>query len=146
MDDPVAAARASLRRSAAIYAALLAADIAVVVYILIVRTGGAAFVTLSFVAVVGLLLAYQVVQHVRDFGARLAETDGRVVRKWKRADLIIAWDSFYLTVERTVFRVRPEDWILLDEGAFVKVVHFPHTLTVVSVHIAPRGDARPPDA
>jgi hypothetical protein len=143
VEDPVPGARASLRRSAAIYAALLAADIAVVVYILIVRTGGAAFVTLSFVVVVGLLLAYQVVQHVRDFGARLAETDGVVMRKWKRADLIIAWDSFYLTVERTVFRVRPEDWIHVEEGEFVKVVHFPHTLTVVSVHIAPRGDRLP---
>lgn len=145
MDDPVRGARASLRRTAAIYGALLAADIAVVVYILIVRTSGAAFVTLSFVVVVGLLLAYQVVQHVRDFGARLAETDGVIVRKWKRADLIIAWDSFYLTVDRTVFRVRPEDWIHLDEGEFVKVVHFPHTLTVVSVHIAPRGELRPPE-
>jgi hypothetical protein len=144
VDDPAPGARASLRRSAAIYAALLAGDIAVVVYILIVRTGNAAFITLSFVAVVGLLLAYQVVQHVRDFGARLAETDGTVIRKWKRADLIIAWDSYYLTVDRTVFRVRPEDWIHIDEGQYVKVVHFPHTLTVVSVHSAPR--AEPPSS
>jgi len=143
VDDPAPGARASLYRTAAIYAALLAADIVVIVYILIVRTGGAAFVTLSFVVIVGLLLAYQVVQHVRDFGARLAESDGVVARKWKRADLVIAWDSFYLTVGRTVFRVRPEDWIHIDEGQYVKVVHFPHTLTVVSVHVAPR-DPPPP--
>ncbi len=134
MDDPVAAARASLRRSALTYAALLVVDIAVAAYIIEARAGGAAFVTLSFVVVVGLLLVYQVAQHVRDFEARLAETDGVVVRKWKRADLIIAMDSYYLTVGRTVFRLRPEDWIHVDEQMYVKIVHFPHTLTVVSVH------------
>lgn len=143
MDDPVAAARASLRRGALAYGALLAADVAVATYIVNARAGGAAFVTLSFVVVVGLLLVYQVAQHVRDFEARLVETDGVVVRKWKRADLIIAMDSYYLTVGRTVFRLRPEDWIQVDEGMYVKVVHFPHTLTVVSVHPIERPPAPP---
>ena len=143
MDDPVAAARASLRRGALAYGALLAADVAVATYIVDARAGGAAFVTLSFVVVVGLLLVYQVAQHVRDFEARLVETDGVVVRKWKRADLIIAMDSYYLTVGRTVFRLRPEVWIQVDEGMYVKVVHFPHTLTVVSVHPIERPPTPP---
>ncbi len=143
MDDPVAAARASLRRGALIYSALLVADVAVIAYILDARAGGAAFVTLSFVVVVGLLLVYQVAQHVRDFDSRLAETDGVVVRKWKRADLIIAMDSYYLTVGRAVFRLPPEEWIHVDEQTYVKVVHFPHTLTVVSVHPIERPPAPP---
>lgn len=143
MEGPVASARASLRRGALTYGALLIADIAVIVYIIGARTGGAAFVTLSFVLLVGLLLAYEVAQHVRDFDAPLVETDGVVVRKWKRADLIIVMDSYYLTVGRTVFRLRPEDWIHVDEQTYVKVVHFPHTLTVVSVHPIERPPAPP---
>ena len=39
-----------------------------------------------------------------------------------------------MTVGRTVFRVAPEDHIMVDEGMVVKVVHFPRTLNVVSVH------------
>jgi xanthosine utilization system XapX-like protein len=134
LEDPESAARAGLRRSLLIYAALLAADLAVIYYIVQADTGGAAFVTLSIIGVVGLLLGYQVVQHLRDLGAPLAESAGVVQRKWKRADLIIAWDSFYVTVDRTVFRVRPDDYLHIDEAMYVKVVHFPNTLNVVSIH------------
>ena len=75
-----------------------------------------------------------------------AESEGLVVRKWKRADLIIAWDSYYLTVDRTVFRVKPEDWIQVREDAYVKVVHFPNTLNVVSIHELRPPAAPPPPA
>lgn len=136
MDDRVAAARSSLRNTALVYSLFLVVAIVVAVYIVVSAVSGAAYVTLSFVVIVGLLLAYQVVQHLRDFGARLAESDGVVQRKFRRADLIIFMDSYYLTVAGTVFRLRPEDWIHIEEGERVKVVHFPHTLTVVSVHSA----------
>lgn len=126
-------ARASLIRGTLIYSAFLILDIAVIVLILIARTGNAAFITLAFVAFVGILLAIQVMQHVRDLRATLVETDGVVVRKWRRADLIIAMESYYLTVEGSVFRVRPEDWIHIDEGMRVRIVHYPHTLNVVTV-------------
>jgi len=125
--------RASLIRGTLLYSAFLILDIAVIVLILVVRTGNAAFITLAFVAFVGVLLAFQVMQHMRDLGATLTETDGVVLRKWKRADLIIAMDSYYLTVGGKVFRVRPEDWIHIDEAMRVRVVHYPHTLNVVSV-------------
>ena len=134
MQDPESSARAGLVRSIAIYAALLATDLLVVFYIARSDPQGAAFVTLSIVGVVGLLLAYQVVQHYRDLRSPLAESVGIVQRKWKRADLIIAWDSYYIIVDRMVFRVRPEDYIQVDEAMYVKVVHFPHTMNVVSVH------------
>jgi hypothetical protein len=49
--------------------------------------------------------------------------------------LIILWQSYYVAVGRGIFRVAPEDYILIDEGMFVKVVHFPHTLQVVSIHV-----------
>lgn len=141
MDDAARSARASLIRTGLIYSAFLAVDVAVIVYIVVARVSNAAFITLAIVAIVGLLLLYQVVQHVRDFGASPVETDGVVQRKWRRADLIIAMDSYYLTVDRTVFRVKPEDWIHIEEAMPVAVVHFPHTQSVVSVREARRDPA-----
>jgi hypothetical protein len=117
-----------------IYAVLLIADLLVISYIIAGATSGGAFITLSVVGVVGLLLAYQVVQHLRDLHAPLAESDGVVQRKWSRADLIIAMQSYYVTVDGTVFRLKPEDHLMVDAGMYVKVVHFPHTLNVVSIH------------
>ncbi|MDP9235833.1 MAG: hypothetical protein M3P30_00290 [Chloroflexota bacterium] len=135
--DPEPAARASLRRTTLIYLALLATDLLVVGYIAVNGDSGGAYVTLSVVGAVGLLLAYQAVQHLRDLNAPLAESEGAIVRKWTRADLIIAMQSYYITVDRVVFRVPPDDYIHLSEAMYVKVVHFPNTLTVVSVHEAP---------
>jgi hypothetical protein len=100
---------------------------------------GGGYITLSIFVVVGMLLGYQVFEHLLDLRAPLAESEGVVLRKWKRADLIIAWDSYYVNVGRTMFRVRPEDYVNVDEAMYVKVVHFPHTLGVVSIH-----EMRPP--
>jgi hypothetical protein len=134
VEDPEQIARASLRRSLIIYAALLFAAVVVVTYIAGNLAGGFGYVTLSVVVLVGLLIAYQVLQYIRDLNAPLAESDGVILRKWKRADLIIALQSFYITVDRAVFRITAEDYVLVDEGMYVKVVHFPNTLTVVSLH------------
>jgi xanthosine utilization system XapX-like protein len=124
------------------YAALLVADVAVIVWVARAGIQGAGFVIVSIIGVIGVLLAYQVLQHARDMRAPLAESEGVVQRTWSRADLIIAWESYYITVERTVFKVAKVDWIDLREGSYVKVVHFPHTFSVVSVHdvLRPQGD------
>jgi len=103
-------------------------------YIAASGPGGAGYVTLTIVGVVGLLLAFQIWMHIRDIGSPMAESEGVVHRKWTRADLIIVWHSYYINVERRVFRLRPEEHVMLDEGMYVKVVHFPRTLHVVSVH------------
>jgi hypothetical protein len=116
-----------------IYALIFAADV-VVLYLLVTHgVQGIGYVTLTVVGVVGLLLAYQLLLQVRDVGAPPVETIGVINRKWSRADLIIAWQSHYITVERTVFNITPIDYLLLKEGATVRVVHFPRTLRVVSV-------------
>lgn len=138
MQDPESSARASLRRSLLIYVALLATDALAVYYIIANGEGGGAYLTLSIVGLVGLLLAYQVVQHVRDLNAHLAETEGPILKKWDRADLIIAMQSYYIAVGGVVFRIRPEDYLHLSESMHVKIVHFQYTLSVVSVHEAPK--------
>ncbi|MBI5283470.1 MAG: hypothetical protein HY874_00105 [Chloroflexi bacterium] len=134
MEDPESSARSSLRRSTFIYALMLAADVLVLGFIAANGASGGAYVSLTVVGLVGLLLCYYVLQHVRDLGGMLAESEGVVTRKWTRADLIIAMQSYYITVERTIFRVRAEDYLYIDTGMYVKVVHFPHTLNVVTVH------------
>ena len=126
-----------------VYAAFLALDVLAASYIVASGPGGAGYVTLAIVAVIGLLLAFQVWMHIRDLGSPVAESQGVLQRKWSRADLIIAWHSYYVSVERRVFRLTPEDHVLLDEGMHVKVVHFPRTLHVVSIHEV-RRDATPP--
>lgn len=142
MRPPEDTARLSLLRSMLLHTLFLAAAIAVC-YWLVAAGGGFAFVSLTVVGAVGLLLAWHVGQHLLDLRSPLAETEGIVLRKWKRADLIIAWDSFYIGIGRAIFRIAPEDWVLVDEGSYVKVVHFPRTLHVVSVHEVRRPPAPP---
>ncbi len=116
------------------YVAFFALDALALYYIASSGPGGAGYVTLTIVGAIGLLLAFQIWMHIRDMGSPLAESEGVVHRKWVRADLIIVWHSYYINVERRVFRLAPEDHVMLDEGMYVKVVHFPRTLHVVSVH------------
>ena len=116
------------------YSALFLLDAAVIWLVLSSGASGAAYVTLTIVGIVGLLLGYSAYQHIRDLGGPLAESEGLVARKWSRADFIIVMQSYYIMVERVVYKLQPEDYIHLEEGMYVKIVHFPHTLSVVSVH------------
>jgi hypothetical protein len=133
--DPESAGRAALRRGMVIYGVLFAVAVLVVWYIVSNEPRGLGYLTLSIVGLVGLLLGYQLWSHARDIGSPLVETEGEVVRKWSRADLVIAMHSFYIMVDRTVLRVQPDDYLAIDVGSYVKVVHFPRTLNTVSVHI-----------
>lgn len=117
-----------------IYAGLLFLDVAFVYLIASSGASGAAYITLTIVSLVGLLLAYHVWQHFRDLASPLAETEGAILRKWSRAEFIIAWQSYYIYVDHAVFKLGPIDYALLDEAMYVKVVHFPRTLNVVSAH------------
>lgn len=140
MRDEAAAARASLLRGTAWYGALLLGSLGGAVWIGSHAASGAALVPLVFAAAMALLLGYYVVQHLRDLGAEPVEREGVVTRRWSRADLLIAMQSYYISVDRTVFRVRPEDYIHMDEGVRVRIVHFPHTLHVITLErVAPGG-------
>jgi hypothetical protein len=136
-----------------IYGALLLPTLAVLSWIAASEPSGFAYFSMSIAGVVALLLGYQVFAHYRDTRAQLVESEGVVQRIWSRADLIIAWHSYYVTVDRKVFRLQPEDYVQIEDRfralsrldppieLYVKVVHFPMTLNVVSVHevLAPAG-------
>jgi hypothetical protein len=142
--EPEAQARAALRRGALGWLAVLALDLLAFWYIFANQESAAAYLPLSFTGGVGLLLLYQLVQYVRDASAPLVETEGTVLKKWSRADYIFFGQGYYIAVGRAIFRIPAEDYLFLDEGAYVKVVHFPRTLNVVSVH--PSTAPPPPDA
>jgi xanthosine utilization system XapX-like protein len=138
------------------YSILLLAVIGLLTWL---TTLGGAYPALALVGLFGLLVAYQVVQHYRDLREPLAESEGIVSRAWARADLIIVWHSYYVSVAGSVYRLPPEEYVLLEDRwralnrldpprpLYVKVVHFPHTKTAVSVHeMLPPPPATAPDA
>jgi hypothetical protein len=143
VEEPESAARASLFRSLVVYSVMLLGALAFMTWL---ATLGGAYIAMAIFGAIGLLIAYQVVQHYRDLREPLAESEGTLTRVWSRADLIIAWHSYYITVGRTVYRIQPEDYVPLEDRwkrlerldppqeMYVKVVHFPHTLNAVSIH------------
>jgi hypothetical protein len=150
-----------LFRSMVIYALLLLPALAFVVWLAATGPSGFALVSMSVAGVVALLLGYQAYAHYSDLRAPLAETEGLVQRVWSRADLVIAWHSFYVSVAtplggRKLFRMQPEDYVVLEDRfralsrldppleLYVKVVHFPMTLNAVSVHEVRRPLPEPP--
>jgi hypothetical protein len=156
VQDPESAARSSLFRNMIIYGVLFLPTLAVVVWIATSNPTGFAYFSMSVAGVVALLLGYQTFAHYRDMRSPLVESEGVVQRIWSRADLIIAWHSYYVAVDRKVFRLLPEDYVQLEDRfrqlgrldppveLYVKVVHFPATLNVVSVHEILRPPADPP--
>lgn len=90
------------------------------------------FVGLVLVASVALLLAYQVVQSIRDLLAETVETVGEVERSWTRNDLFLFRNS-YVFLGRNVYRVPPEQYLELSPGDKVRIVHLPHTGAVETI-------------
>ena len=86
------------------------------------------------VGFVALLLGFQVVQSIRDLFARTVETIGVVVRRWSRNEFML-FRNGYIFVENHVFRLEPEEYIDINLGDTVRVVHYPHTSTVESVEV-----------
>jgi hypothetical protein len=133
MPEREASARRSLWRGLVAYSVLLLGDLALLYVFAAAGVEGFGYVSLAVLALIGLLLAYQLWTHVRDLGSPAMESEGQILRKWSRADLIIAWQAYYISIGRRVFRIEPGDYVMLDEGMHAHVVHFPRTLNVISV-------------
>ena len=131
-------ARATVLRSALLFTPFLAVALGAFAFMLreaVVEGAGAGTIVGSvLVGSVTLLLAYQVVQSVRDFFSRTVETTGVVERRWSRSDFFI-FRNTYIFVERDVFRLEPELALNVELGATVRVVHYPHTSTVEAIEV-----------
>jgi hypothetical protein len=134
-------ARAAVLRGALLFTPFL--GVTLVALVLIARdtadTGASAgrIVGLVLVGSVALLLTYQVVQSVRDLFSSPVETIGLVERRWSRNDLFLFRNS-YIFVGRDVFRLAPEEFIEVDLGDTVRIVHYPHTTTVEEIEVVER--------
>ncbi len=135
-------ARAAVLRSALLFTPFLAVVLVALVFIAreTVNEGTSAgrVVGLVLVGSVALLLAYQVVQSVRDLFAQPVETTGLVERRWSRADFFLFRNS-YIFVGRDVFRLEPEEFVQVDLGDTVRVLHYPHTSTVEAIEVVQRA-------
>lgn len=147
--DAVAAtrssARASVLRSALLFSPFLGLLLLLLAFILrdVAEDGASAgrLVGTVLVGSVTLLLAYQVVQSVRDLFSGLVETVGRVERRWSHNDFLLFRNS-YIFVERNVYRIAPEQFIDVDLGDTVRIVHCPHTGAVETVEVVARAGER----
>ncbi len=136
---------ATVLRSALLITPFLAVTLTALAFILrqTVEEGasGGRIVGLVLVGSVTLLLAYQVVQSVRDLFAHLVETTGLVERRWSRSDFFLFRNS-YIFVERNVYRLPPEQFVEVDLGDTVRIVHYPHTGTVEAMEVVERAGQR----
>ncbi len=104
-------------------------------------TSAGRIVAMVLVGSVTLLLAYQVVQSLRDLFSRPVETTGLVERRWSRSDFFL-FRSSYVFVGRNVYRLRPEQFIDVDLGDTVRIVHYPHTGAVETIEVLERAGQR----
>ena len=95
---------------------------------------GGSIVGLVLVGSVALLLGYQVIQSIRDLLSETVETIGEVERSWTRNDMFLFRNS-YVFVDRSVYRVPPEQYIELSPGDRVRIVHTPHTGAVETIEL-----------
>lgn len=135
-------ARATVLRSALLFSPFLAVTLAALAFMLRETAdegaSGGRVVGLVLVGSVALLLAYQVVQSVRDLFSHPVETTGLVERRWSRNDFFLFRNS-YVFVERNVYRLPPEQFAEVDLGDTVRIVHYPHTGAVEAIEVVERA-------
>ena len=131
-------ARAAVFRSALLFTPFFA--LALLGFVVIVRDAAqqglsaGRVVGLVLVGSVVLLLAYQVVQSVRDVFSGLIETVGLVERQWSRNEFLL-FRNTYIFVGKDVYRLSPEQGIQVERGKMVRIVHLPHTSTVETIDV-----------
>jgi hypothetical protein len=141
MEEALRAARASLVRTALLFTPLFLLSLAgmgVVIWELVSEGPSGLIITVLLLCLAAFLTGHQSIQSVRDLRSSPRISNGLVDRKWSRADLVIL-RSYYIYVDRSVFKVTPLIYTELEEGDTVSVNHYPHTNTVISVELEERG-------
>jgi hypothetical protein len=141
LEEAYRAARSSLIRVALVFTPLFLlslAGIGIVIFNLVREGPSGLIITLLLLCLAAFLTGHQSIQSLRDLRSSPQVSSGLVDRKWSRADLFVL-RSYYIYVDRSVFKVTPLIYTELEEGDTVSVNHYPHTNTVISVELEERG-------
>jgi hypothetical protein len=137
LEEAHRAARSSLKRTALVFMPLFLlslAGIGIVIFNLVGEGPSGLIITLVLLSLAAFLTGHQGIQSLRDLRSSPTVSSGLVDRKWSRADLFVL-RSYYIYVDRSVFKVTPLIYTELEEGDKVSVNHYPHTNTVISVEL-----------
>jgi hypothetical protein len=81
--------------------------------------------------IIGALVLHQALHYLRDINARPVLHEGEVMRKWHKGNLLVFFfPSYYIMVERKVFTLSRREYGQVLEDDLVRVMCFPHSLTV----------------
>lgn len=141
LEEAYRAARSSLIRVALVFTPLFLlslAGIGIVIFNLVREGPSGLIITLLLLSLAAFLTGHQSIQSLRDLRSSPTVSNGLVDRKWSRADLFVL-RSYYIYVDRSVFKVTPLIYTELEEGDTVFVNHYPHTNTVISVELEERA-------
>lgn len=114
------------------------AGVGAVIFELVREGASGLIITLLLLCLAAFLTGHQSIQSLRDLRSPPTVSSGLVERKWSRADLFVL-RSYYIYVDRSVFKVTPLIYTELEEGDTVSVNHYPHTNTVISVELEERA-------
>jgi len=137
LEEAYRAARSSLRRTVLVFTPLFLlslAGIGIIIFNLAREGASGLIITLVLLLLAAFLTGHQSIQSLRDLRSLPTVSSGLVDRKWSRADLFIL-RSYYIYVDRSVFKVTPLIYSELEEGDTVSVNHYPHTNTVIAVEL-----------
>ena len=141
LEEAYRAARSSLRRTVLVFTPLFLlslAGIGIIIFNLAREGASGLIITLVLLLLAAFLTGHQSIQSLRDLRSSPTVSSGLVDRKWSRADLFVM-RSYYIYVDRSVFKVTPLIYTELEEGDTVSVNHYPHTNTVISVELEEGG-------
>ena len=141
MEEAHRAARGALVRTALVFTPLFVlslAGVGAVIFELAREGPGGLIITLVLLFLAAFLTGHQAIQSLRDLRSSPRTSNGLIDRRWSRADMLVL-RSYYIYVERSVFKVSPLIYDELEEGDTVSVNHYPHTNTVISVELEVPG-------
>lgn len=84
-------------------------------------------------AAFGFAVNVEAISALRDLRARPVVTEGRIDRKWSKARFAFFGRVHYLLVDKKLFEVGPIGGAELQLGDQVRVEHWPHSNTLVSI-------------
>lgn len=100
---------------------------------------GAIFATM-IVGLIAFAVDYEALSALRDLRAEPTVTEGAIARKWSKGRIAFFGRVHYVLIGRAVFEVGPVAAAELRDGDQLRIVHWPNTHGVISVHRITTGE------